>query len=169
MPTFVALLRAVNVGGTGKLAMRDLEAMCTGVGLANVRTYIASGNVVFTSNASEQELKEVIEGCLLAHTGKKVGVLIRTAADIVRVVAGNPFPDAPGNRVTAIFLTGTTSPTLLEGVTGCASDESLSLGEREIYVHYGSGMAATKLRIPAAAEGTARNMNTVSRLARMAG
>ena len=169
MPSFVALLRAVNVGGTGKLAMRDLEALCRDAGLANVRTYIASGNVVFTSDASEPELKAAIEARLLAHAGKKVGVLIRTAAEMAGVVAGNPFPDAPGNRVTAIFLDGRIGPHMLDGVTGCARDETLVLGAREIYVHYGSGMAATKLRIPAAAEGTARNMNTVSRLAEMAG
>ncbi len=51
MTTFVALLRAVNVGGTGKLAMRDLAALCRGAGFSDVRTYIASGNVVFTSDA----------------------------------------------------------------------------------------------------------------------
>ena len=169
MPSFVALLRAVNVGGTGKLAMRDLEALCRDAGLADVRTYIASGNVVFTSDASEPELKAAIEARLLAHAGKKVGVLIRTAAEMAGVVAGNPFPDAPGNRVTAIFLDGRIGPHLLDGVTGRAWDETLVFGRREIYVHYGSSMAATKLRIAAAAEGTARNMNTVSRLAEMAG
>ncbi len=169
MPSFVALLRAVNVGGTGKLAMRDLEALCRDAGLAKVRTYIASGNVVFTSDASEPELKAAIEARLLAHAGKKVGVLIRTAAEMAGVVAGNPFLDAPGNRVTVIFLDGKASPEMLEEVIGRAPDETLVLGTREIYVHYASGMAATKLRIPAAAEGTARNMNTVSRLAAIAG
>ncbi len=96
-------------------------------------------------------------------------MLIRTAAEMAEVVAGNPFPGAPGNRVTAIFLDGRTTSDMLAGVTGRAPDETLVLGTREIYVHYGSGMAATKLRIPAAVEGTARNMNTVSRLAGMAG
>ena len=169
MPSFVALLRAVNVGGTGKLAMRDLEALCRDAGLANVRTYIASGNVVFTSDAPEHELKAAIEARLLVYVGKRVGVLIRTAAEMAGVVAGNPFPNAPGNRVTAIFLDGPTSPDMLEGVTGRAPDETLILGAREIYVQYGSGMAITKLRVAAAAEGTARNMNTISRLAGMAG
>ena len=169
MTSFVALLRAVNVGGTGRLAMRDLEALCRDAGLENVRTYIASGNVVFTSEASEPELKAAIEARLLAYAGKRVGVLIRTAAEMARVIAGNPFPDEPGNRVTAIFLNGRTSPDMLENITGRAPDETLVLGAREIYVHYGSGMAATKLRIAAAAEGTARNMNTVMRLTEMAG
>ena len=169
MPSFVALLRAVNVGGTGKLAMRDLEALCRDAGLEDVRTYIASGNVVFTSDASAPALKAAIEARLLTLAGRKVCVLIRSASEMAAVVAGNPFPDAPGNRVTAIFLDGRTSADMLAAVTGRAPDESLVLGEREIYVRYGSNMAASKLRIPAAAEGTARNMNTVARLAAMAG
>lgn len=168
MASFVALLRAVNVGGTGKLAMRDLEAMCRDAGLSHVRTYIASGNVVFTSDAAEHELKAAMEARLLAHAGKRVGVLVRSAAEMAGVVADNPFPEAPGNRVTAIFLDGRASQDMLDGVSGRAPDETLALGTREIYVHYGSGMATTKLRIPAAADGTARNMNTVGRLAGMA-
>ena len=168
MASFVALLRAVNVGGTGKLAMRDLEALCRAAGLANVRTYIASGNVVFTSDAAEPELKAAMEARLLAHAGRRVGVLVRTAAEMAGLVAGNPFAHAPGNRVTAIFLDDRTRPDMLDGVIGRAPGETLVLGTREIYVHYGSGMATTKLRIPAAADGTARNMNTVARLAGMA-
>ena len=112
--------------------------------------------MVFTSDASEPELKAAIEARLLALAGRRVGVMIRTATETAGVIAGNPFPFAPGNRVTAIFLDGITGPSMLEGVTGRAPDEALALGEREIYVRYGSGMAATKLRIPAAAEGTAR-------------
>ena len=166
--SFVALLRAVNVGGTGKLAMRDLEAMCREAGLSNVRTHIASGNVVFTSDAAEPELKAAMEARLLAHAGRRVGVLVRSAAQMAGVVADNPFRDAAGNRVTAIFLDGNASQEMLDGVSGRAPDETLALGTREIYVHYGSGMATTKLRIPAAANGTARNMNTVARLAGMA-
>ena len=168
MTSFVALLRAVNVGGTGKLAMRDLEALCRAAGLDDVRTYIASGKVVFRSDCSEAEVKAAIEAGLLAIAGKKVGVLVRTAAEMVGVVAGNPFRDAPGNRVTAIFLDGPPSQAVLDCAVGRASNEELALGKREIYVHYGSGMATTKLRISAAATGTARNMNTVSRLAWMA-
>ena len=168
MTSFVALLRAVNVGGTGKLAMGDLAAMCRDASMARVRTYIASGNVVFTSDAAEAVLKATLEARLLAHVGRRVGVLLRTAAEMAGVVAGNPFPGAPGNRVTATFLDGTATMGMLAGVVGRAAGETLALGSREIYVHYGSGMATTKLRIPAAGAGTARNLNTVARLAEMA-
>ena len=98
MTSFVALLRAVNVGGTGKLPMSDLKAICEELGFTSVRTYIASGNVVFASR----------------------------------------------------------------------KDEEIKLGKREIYVHYGEGMGQSKLVIPAAKTGTARNMNTVATVAKMA-
>ena len=168
MTAFVALLRAVNVGGTGRLAMVELKAMCEAAGFQAVRTYIASGNVVFRSACSDQEAKAALEARLHSWAGKPVGVLVRTAAEMAAVLAANPFPEAPGNRVTAIFLDGLTSSGTLDGVTGRAADEALGLGLREIYVRYGSGMANSKLRIPAAAQGTARNMNTVAGLAAMA-
>ena len=77
MKTYVALLRAVNVGGTGKLPMSTLKQMCEEVGLKQVRTYIASGNVVFRSDTEEAEIKSALEGRLLAYAGKPVGVLGR--------------------------------------------------------------------------------------------
>jgi uncharacterized protein (DUF1697 family) len=161
----VALLRAVNVGGTGKLAMADLKAVCEGIGFEAVRTYIASGNVVFRTSMSVAAAAKALDAALEAHTGKKLGVLVRTAEEMASVLAGNPFPEAPGNRVMAIFLDG---PATLEGVAGQAADEEIQLGGREIYVRYGSGMGSSKLRIPAARHGTARNMNTVGKLAEMA-
>jgi hypothetical protein len=84
------------------------------------------------------------------------------------VLAQNPFPDVPGNRAVAIFLDEVTSPAVFDNVMGRADDEELRLGRREIYVRYGFGMAASKLRIPAATKGTARNMNTVAKLVAMA-
>ena len=148
MASFVALLRAVNVGGTGKLPMSDLKAMCESIGFQKVRTYIASGNVVFRSAWSELEVKAALEARLRAyHAGKAVGVAVRTAAEMAEVLAQNPFPGAPGNRVVAIFLDEVTSPAVLDDVAGRADDEELRLGRREIYVRYGVGMAASKLRI----------------------
>ena len=104
MHAYVALLRAVNVGGTGKLPMSDLKALCERAGLLGVRTYIASGNVVFASRMSEAAVKRALEPALEAYAGKPVGVLVRTAAEMARVVADNPFPDASPSRTVAIFL-----------------------------------------------------------------
>lgn len=167
MGAFVALLRAVNVGGTGKLPMSELKAMCEELGFGSVRTYIASGNVVFTSRKSEAAIKAALEKRLAAYAGKPVGVLVRSAAEMAQVAAENPFPKAAPNRTMAIFLDAKPPKNALACVRG-RKDEEIRLGRREIYVHYGDGMGQSKLVIPAAKTGTARNLNTVATLAKMA-
>jgi len=167
MAAFVALLRAVNVGGTGKLPMRELKAMCEDLGFAAVRTFIASGNVVFTSRKSEAAIKAGLEKQLAAYASKPVGVLVRSAAEMVQVLADNPFPDAAPNRTMALFLDRAPAADALAGIRG-QRDEQVRLGRREIYIHYDQGMGTSKLVIPAAKMGTARNMNTIATLAKMA-
>jgi uncharacterized protein (DUF1697 family) len=167
MGAFVALLRAVNVGGTGKLPMTDLKAFCEELGFTSVRTYIASGNVVFASRKSEPAIKSALEKRLAAYAGKPVGVLVRNAAEMADVSAKNPFPKAAPNRTVAIFLDEAPPKDTIAAVRG-RKDEEIKLGKREIYVHYGEGMGQSKLVIPAATTGTARNMNTVATLAAMA-
>ena len=167
MSAFVALLRAANVGGTGKLPMSDLKAMCDELGFTSVRTYIASGNVVFANRKSEAAIKSALEKRLAAYAGKPVGVLVRSAAEMAEVSAKNPFPKAAPNRTMAVFLDEAPPKDTIASVRGC-KDEEIKLGKREIYVHYGEGMAKSKLVIPAAKTGTARNMNTVATLAEMA-
>jgi len=167
MTSFVALLRAVNVGGTGKLPMSELNAMCEALGFTGVRTYIASGNVVFASRKAEAAVKAALEKRLAAYAGKAVGVMVRSAAEMAQVSADNPFPKAAPNRTMAIFLDAPPPKDALATIRG-KKDEEIKLGKREIYVHYGEGMAKSKLVIPAAKTGTARNMNTVAVLAKMA-
>jgi uncharacterized protein (DUF1697 family) len=167
MTAYAALLRAVNVGGTGKLPMEDLRAMCEKLGFAKIKTYIASGNVVFESAKSERAVKAALEAALRKYAGKPVGVVVRTAAEMQQVLADNPFPKAAPNRTVVIFLDGAPPGNTLSTLSG-AVDEEVRLGKREIYVHYGDGMAHSRLKIPAAQSGTARNMNTVARLAGMA-
>jgi uncharacterized protein (DUF1697 family) len=164
MTTYAALLRAVNVGGTGKLPMSELRAMCVSVGFSNVRTYIASGNVVFESKLSESSVKAKLERCLETYAGKPVGILIRTGAELAAVLANNPFSSAAPNRTVTIFLDAPPPADVLNGVSGQKTEE-IALGTREIYVHYKDGIARSKLKIPAAGTGTARNMNTVAKLA----
>jgi len=167
MTTYAALLRAVNVGGTGKLPMSELRAMCASVGFSNVRTYIASGNVVFDSKLSEKSVKAKLERCLETYAGKPVGVLVRTGAELAAVLANNTFSSAAPDRTVAIFLDAPPPADLLDSVSGQQTEE-IALGTREIYVHYKDGIARSKLKIPAAGTGTARNMNTVAKLAEWA-
>lgn len=168
LKTFVALLRAVNVGGTGKLPMSELKAMCEAAGFAEARTFIASGNVIFKSGKSEAEIRAALEASLNAYAGKSIGVLVRTAAELAAVLKANPFPEAAPNRTVAIFLNKPPPATGLAEITGQAGEE-VRLGKREIYVHYRDGIGKSKLRIPAAADGTARNMNTIAKLTALAG
>ena len=165
MTGWVALLRAVNVGGNNKIPMAELAALATRLGLGGARTYIASGNLVFASQLGEDELRVMIEQAIAAQWGKSIGVLVRCAAELAEVAARNPWPDRPGNRVVALFTDAVPS---LEGVRHQAG-EVLALGQREIYADYGEGMASSKLVIPAAKMGTARNMNTVTKLAELTG
>lgn len=165
--TYIALLRAVNVGGTGKLPMADLRAMCEALGFRDVRTYIASGNVVFRTGLSEAEAKAALEDALRDYAGKPVGAVLRTARDMAAALAANPFADAAPNRAVLIFLDAPPPADALAAVKH-RKDEQIALGAREIYVHYGEGMADSRLVVPAAKAGTARNLNTVAKLIEMA-
>jgi uncharacterized protein (DUF1697 family) len=168
MTTYIALLRAVNVGGTGKLPMSELKAMCERAGFKEARTYIASGNVLFESGKTETQVAAKLAASLKAYAGKPVGVFVRTAAEMAAVFKANPFPKAAPNRTMAIFLDAAPPADALESITG-QNGEEVRLGKREIYVSYGEGMATSKLKIPAALVGTARNLNTVAKLAALAG
>lgn len=167
MPAYIALLRAVNVGGTGKLPMPELRAMCEALGFANVRTYIASGNVVFESRLAAASVKKRLEQRLEEYAGKPVGVLLRNAHEMAAILADNPFADAPAERTVALFLDAAPPANALDTLSGQGT-EQLALGKREIYVFYPDGIGRSKLKIAAAKDGTARNMNTVATLAQWA-
>ena len=148
--------------GIGGLDLGLLKA-----GLENVETYTASGNVVFDCDQSERVVKAALEASLKKYAGKPVGVAVRTGKEMAAVLEKNPFPDAAPNRTVAIFLDAAPRADALERSSG-RQGEQVALGHREIYILYDENMARSKLRIPAAASGTARNMNTVAKLAAMA-
>jgi uncharacterized protein (DUF1697 family) len=166
MVRYVALLRAVNVGGTGKLPMSDLKAICSDAGFARAETYIASGNVVFDSKVAPSRVKTELERRLHAHVGKPVGVIVRSAPEMLAILKANPFPKVDPKHTYVLFLNEPPPSDALARGTG-QQDEQMRLGKREIYVYYGGGMGRSKLKIPAAKTGTARNMNTVAKLVEM--
>jgi uncharacterized protein (DUF1697 family) len=167
MPRYIVLLRAVNVGGTGTLPMAKLRSMCVDAGFARVETYIASGNVVLDSKAKPSRVKAELEARLLAFAGKPVAVVVRTATEMAAVLEGNPFRRAEPKYTYVVFLDRRPPRDALAHAVG-RRDEEMRLGDREIFVHYPSGMGRSKLKIPAARLGTARNMNTVAKLAEIA-
>jgi uncharacterized protein (DUF1697 family) len=169
MTAFVALLRAVNVGGTGMLPMKELQAICVDLGLEDVRTYIQSGNVVFASQMRDQTLKQKLEHAVSEKMGKHIGVLIRTASELRSILEANPFPAAYPARVGVVFLPEPAPKDLLNGLVIPGREELRPIG-REIFVHYPDGMGRSKLKLPSqAANGTIRNLNTVAKLAAMSG
>ena len=166
MTGYVALLRAVNVGGR-KLLMSDLRAIAGKLGLGSPRTFIASGNLLFTSGKSEAVVKRELETALAQHMGKPVEVMVRTAAELTQAVDANPFADEPGNRVVAIFFDAPPLEAAIEAAKN-VTNERLARRSREIYVHFPDGQGRSKLKLGGKALGTARNMNTVAKLAELA-
>src|SRR5206468_11141519 len=102
--SYVALLRGVNLVGKSTLKMADLKDIARNLGLSDVRTYIASGNLLFTSGDPEEELRRVLEKELAAHMSKEVRVMLRTADEMEAVVRANPFRDTRTNTVQAYYL-----------------------------------------------------------------
>lgn len=166
MTTYVALLRAVNVGGTGKLPMADLKSLCAEAGFDKIQTYIASGNVVFESKEPAARVKSALESRLHAHAKKPIDVFVRTAAEMRAVLAANPFTTPEPKFVYAFFLNGK-PPGHATTTVKHRADEEIHAGKRELYVYYPQGMGQSKLVIAAAVRGTARNMNTVAKLVAM--
>jgi uncharacterized protein (DUF1697 family) len=112
MPTHIALLRGINVGGRNRVAMAHLREVVLGLGHTEVATYIQSGNVVFTSEqADTATIAAAPERAIAEHLGVRPTVVVLTCAELARVVADNPFPDEPNPRwVHAIFRNGPLGP-----------------------------------------------------------
>ena len=163
MTLYVAFLRAVNVGGTGKLPMAELRLMCEGLGFSKVQTYIASGNVVFESSLSTTKTKAALEASVAKYLGKPTGIFIRDRAALAVVTAANPFPRAEGNRLMVILMDDSPTQAMITAAK-FKTGEQLALGNACLYVHYPSGMGQSKLKIPGAEQGTARNMNTIAKM-----
>ncbi len=166
MPVYVALLRAINVGGTGKLPMTDLRTLCENAGFESVSTYIQTGNVILASPLSEPKVKATLEKALAVKMGKPTGAMVRTTAELHAVVRRNPFPAAEGNRIIVLFLDEAPPKSALAGLPIPGREEVKVLG-REIFIHYPDGQGRSKLKIPFAKTGTGRNLNTVEKLAAM--
>jgi uncharacterized protein (DUF1697 family) len=167
--SYVALLRGVNLVGKSTLKMDDLKDIARKLGLKNVTTFIASGNLLFTSDEPEEKLRRMLERELQAHMAKEVRVMLRTAEELEGVVRANPFPEEPAKNVQVFFINEAPPADLISTIRNQADDERVAPGTREVFVAYGErGIGRSRIRIPAAEAGTARNMNTVAKLAVLA-
>ena len=177
MPTHVALLRGINVGGRSRVAMADLRAVVTELGHADVATYIASGNVVFTSDRDDTAaLADELVRAIADRLDVAPPVVVLTRAKLAEVVAANPYPDATDDRhVHAVFHREAVRPDA--AAVGEAERRAREEGSRDsatvvgptVYLHTPDGMGRSRLaelldRGDAIAAGTARNWRTVTRL-----
>ena len=178
MPVFVALLRAVNVGGYGKLSMADFRALLEDLGYQQVQTYIQSGTAVFEAKGTAASVARELAAALKKHTGAPVEVVIRTHEELTRVIAENPFAaeaSADGARVHLVFLAGAAPAGAAQGLQRIvdqypARRDRFHLAGHTLYLHLPDGAADTKFtgktmdRALGGVVGTARNWNTVVKL-----
>jgi uncharacterized protein (DUF1697 family) len=177
MAAIVALLRGVNLGGHHQIRMEALKALCISLGLKGPRTYLQSGNVVFTSRSASEALARRIEGAIEESCGFRPAVILRTASAMKDVVARNPFAGRPGlenAKLATVFLDCDPGHAARDVVNRIdTSPEELRACGRELYIYFPNGMGRSKLqlkRIESAlkATGTARNWNTVTKLLEIA-
>ena len=166
MSSYVAFLRAINVGGV-KLYMEELRSICEEAGLQNVRTYIQSGNVLFESPKSENSLITSLEKLLADRKGREIPVLIRSSGELQGILKDNPYPDARPSQVGVLLLPADLPASAFEGIQIPGREEIAGSG-RQVYIHYPDGMGRSKLKLPKAmAGGTMRNINTLTKLAHL--
>jgi uncharacterized protein (DUF1697 family) len=174
--TYAALLRAVNLGSRNKVAMPALRSLVEGLGCDAVQTYLQSGNVVLKSERSPEELRAAIERALSEELGVQAAVVLRTKAQLGKLVAANPFADRADDprQLHVIFLDKAPQPARARSLDGdkYAPDE-LRLVGRDAFALYPRGYGRTKLTTATiekhfAVTATSRNWRTVTALAELA-
>jgi len=175
MPTYIALLRAVNVGNN-MLKMERLRALWTELGFQNVRTYVQSGNVVFQAKGAAASWQAKAIAKLAGETRLPVAVLFRTPAELHRVLAGNPFLKEKGidlARLHVSFLSEKPSAEAWKKLSAIdPGADRFHRADREIYLYcpvgYGtSKLSNARLEKVLGVTATTRNWNTVSKLCAM--
>jgi uncharacterized protein (DUF1697 family) len=147
--TYLALLRGINVGGKNKLPMKDLTGMFAAAGCVGVRSYIQSGNVLFkAAPALAAQLPAAIAARIAERFGYQTPVVLRTAAELAHVVAGNPFlkQGADEDALHVLFLTSRPTPDLISTLDpGLSPPDAFVVKGREVYLQLPNGVGRSKL------------------------
>ena len=177
MAVVIAMLRGVNVGGNNPVNMEALRKLCTKLGHKDVQSYIQSGNLVFRGEGNTRALAGTLETAMEKAFGFKPKVVMRTTAELHKVIANNPFSDRAGiepRKLLVVFLADAPSAEIQQQILALPSEpEEHVFAGNELYVYYPDGMA--RPRIPMAriekmlqCVSTGRNWNTVNKLLAMA-
>jgi uncharacterized protein (DUF1697 family) len=172
MNTYIALLRGINLGSHNRIAMPALIEACTGLGYTNVRAYLQSGNLIFTTTTTTEEIARRVEEMILRDFGHSVPVIVRSVAELGALTADNPYtrPDEI-THLYVTFLAATTSYTPEKTLTSPTLGGTDTWKQRgnNIYIHCPGGYGRTKLnnslferKLHTTA--TTRNWKTVSAL-----
>lgn len=175
----VALLRAVNVGGSRKVPMADLKAMVEAIGFSSVKTLLASGNVVFEAGAeSDAALEALLEREAEARLGLATSIIVRGPAAWRAMIEANPMP-AEAEREPSRFLVNVArepvTAEMLAMIRAVATPgETVEAGDRCVYAYFGDGVADSKAalvfgRKALGLTSTGRNWNTVLKIATLIG
>ena len=169
--TYVALLRGINLGARNRVAMKDLRALVEELGGEDVRTYLQSGNVVFTGRALRAE---AIEKGIRDSLGLDVTVLVRTKAELDQLVRGNPFATADPKTLHLTFLAAAPDKAGAKKLGDQTFEpDELEVGGREVYLRCPNGYGRSKLsnaflEKQLGVTATTRNWKTVTALAELA-
>lgn len=174
MPSFIALLRAVNLGSHNKVSMADLKALLAELGMANPQSLLQSGNLIFESPArATAPLENLLEAAAARKLGLQTDFFVRTGAEWQQVIADNPFPAEakldPGHTV-LMCLKAAPPPAAVKALRDAIKGrEVVQVKARHAYFLYPDGMGTSKLTLALIEKklgttGTARNWNTVLKL-----
>jgi uncharacterized protein (DUF1697 family) len=146
---YVALLRGINVSGRNMIPMAKLRSLCAEIGWSEVATYINSGNVIFSSTAKAPALEDAIERSIEERFGHTISVIVRSAAQWPAYLEGNPFPRETTAEPKAVMLALSKKPPRSDAATllreRAVNGEKVEQAGDAIWIHYGGGMAKSKL------------------------
>lgn len=171
----VAMLRGVNVGGSGVLPMADLRTIATSLGFDNVRTYIQSGNLIFESmSRSTDRVATRLASAIAAATALEPEVIVRTRAELGEVIERSPFRgmcDDDRHLHVTFLITPATQAIGEMDLRAYAPEEAVAV-DRELYLHLPTGIGRSKLAAALVRRigptGTTRNWRTVTKLLHLA-
>lgn len=166
MPTYIVLLRAVNVGGRNKVPMADLRAAASDAGFGDVATHVQSGNLICSSRKGPPAVAKAVQKLIADEFGHDIEVIVRTPDALAALVAANPWPDADPKQSGVVFLAGECDGEL--DAARFEPDVCRATGA-DVFVNCPTTFASTKLTAgwvekQSGQAGTRRNWNTVHKL-----